>query len=107
MPGLVNPTERLSVTLQGEGEMAVNALYASLFASGVDQLELSGLPNSHRSGPDYLNVLRFLDIPQALAMAAERSSVKLIIPQGDNWEFPRAAQHRLGWPENRLQIQRQ
>jgi hypothetical protein len=52
--------------------MGVNALYAALFEPAIRDLELSDLPNSHAAGPDYLNVLQLLDIPQALALAGER-----------------------------------
>ncbi|HSH93128.1 MAG TPA: prolyl oligopeptidase family serine peptidase, partial [Roseimicrobium sp.] len=46
--------------LAGQGSMAVNVLYASLFEPPVASLELRELPASHRTGPDYLNVMRFL-----------------------------------------------
>ncbi|HKS37844.1 MAG TPA: hypothetical protein VJW76_11680, partial [Verrucomicrobiae bacterium] len=55
--------------LQAEGPSGVNALYASLFESNIAGLELFSLPESHRDGPDYLNILRVADIPQAAAMA--------------------------------------
>src|SRR6185503_19400164 len=67
---------QLPLRLEAEGDMAVNALYASLFAP-VDELVLTNLPKSHMNGPDYLNVLRILDIPQAVAMASERCRVEL------------------------------
>ena len=51
--------------------MGANALYASLYLEGLSRLELEHLPVSHHAGPTYLNVLRYLDLPQALAMAAE------------------------------------
>ncbi|MCG6154878.1 alpha/beta fold hydrolase [Rubinisphaera margarita] len=60
------------------GSPAVNALYAALFASTpVDQLTLSELPASHQDGPDYLGVLKILDIPYTLAMVANRTPVEL------------------------------
>lgn len=65
------------VQVQAKGAMAVNALYASLFENGIQSLDLTALPESHRDGPDYLNVLRMLDIPQVLALAKERAQVKL------------------------------
>jgi dienelactone hydrolase len=65
---------RLSV--QAESDLACNALYASLFEPGLAGLDLWRLPASHQAGPDYLNVLRLLDVPQAVAMAAERCPVR-------------------------------
>ena len=53
------------------------ALYASLFEPGIAELDLTDLPASHRDGPDFLNVLKYLDLPQAVAMAAERCPVHL------------------------------
>ncbi len=64
--------KRLPVDAEARGPMGVNALYAALFEPAIRDLELSDLPNSHAAGPDYLNVLQLLDIPQALALAGER-----------------------------------
>jgi dienelactone hydrolase len=94
----------LPVTLKADGPMAVNALYASLFAATAHQIELSDLPTSHRTGPDYLNVLRILDVPQALAMAAEKSPVRLTTSQPDAWAYAKKVQGQLGWPQERLRI---
>jgi hypothetical protein len=66
-----------AVSLRADRTMAGNALYASLFEPRLASLDLAGLPASHREGPTYLNVLRFLDIPQAIAMARERTKVNL------------------------------
>jgi hypothetical protein len=65
-----------SLTIRANGAMGVNALYASLFEPNVQRLELARLPQSHADGPDYLNVLKVLDIPQALQMAAERGRLR-------------------------------
>ena len=65
------------VQLRASGAMAVNGLYAALFEDGLESLDLAALPPSHRDGPDYLNVLRVLDIPQAVALVKERTQVIL------------------------------
>jgi len=64
---------RLPLTLRAQGVMAANALYASLFLPEKPQLDLRNLPESHRTGPIYLNILRHLDLPQARALADGRS----------------------------------
>lgn len=87
----------LPLELRGTGEMGVNALYASLFIPALQQIQLSNLPNSHRIGPDYLNVLKALDIPQAVAMVAEKSSVKLLHADSAQWDFPISTARNLGW----------
>jgi len=65
------------VCLVARGDMAVIALYAAIFEPRVVQLELSDLPTSHAIGPDLLNVLRVLDLPQAVELARTRAQVNL------------------------------
>ncbi len=69
-------SESLRIGLRARGQMGVNPLYAALFEPDVKRLELSDLPASHRQGPDYLNVLKLLDIPQALELARARAEVR-------------------------------
>ena len=73
------------VRLQAQGNKAVNALYASLFER-VNELQLWNLPPSHRDGPDYLNVMRIIDIPQAVFVAQRNSSVALHECTGSAWQ---------------------
>src|SRR5205823_3075889 len=58
--------------LQGTGRMAGVALYAGLFEPAVERFDLHQPPSSHRDGPTFLNVLRVLEMPQALALAFPR-----------------------------------
>lgn len=92
-----------TVVLEARGEMAVNALYASLWEERVE-LDLDRPPSSHKIGPDYLNVLRLLDVPEALALAAEKSPVILRTPDAEGWAYPRSLAARLGWEKARWQI---
>jgi len=69
------PSAQLHV--EGRGMQAVNLLYASLFESGISGMVLHDLPASHRQGPDYLNVLRVMDIPVALKIAESRFPVQV------------------------------
>ena len=78
------------LTIEAGGNMGVNALYASLFAPGISNLHLEHIPASHMDGPDYLNVLKVLDIPETAAMAAERCSLQLQSDQTNGWEFLKA-----------------
>ena len=65
------------VALKGQRLTAGIVLYASLFEPDIARLDLWHLPDSHREGPVFLNVLRYMDIPQALAMASERTQVRI------------------------------
>jgi dienelactone hydrolase len=89
--------------LQGDRTQAVNALYASLFSDGLRSVELVAPPSSHVAGPDYLNVLRFLDIPQAAAMAAERQPLKWTDASPEAWTWTTQTAQALKWPAERLQ----
>jgi len=90
------------ITLSGTREEAVNALYASLFIDRLAGLELAAPPATHMKGPDYLNVLRFLDVPQAAAMAAERQPVKFTQANPDEWSWTAQAAKQLGIGGDRL-----
>jgi hypothetical protein len=92
------------VTLTGRDIAAGIALYASLFEPDIHRLFLSHLPETHRNGPTFLNVMRYLDIPQAVAMAAERSRVRLVQESSSGWQFPQALAENLGWPDEQFQI---
>ncbi|MCA9263896.1 MAG: acetylxylan esterase [Planctomycetales bacterium] len=92
-----------ATSLIGSGPMAGVALYASLYSDPID-IELHHLPRSHMEGPILMSVLRTLDVPQAVAMAAERSRVTLRGVNSADWEYPLAVQETLEWPRDRLQI---
>jgi len=90
--------------LQSERAMAGVTLYASLYEPDVTRLDLWMLPDSHRQGPDLLNVLKYLDLPQAVAMAAERSRVMIYQDDSSGWDYPQAVATKLGWPADQLQV---
>ncbi len=92
------------VVLAGKDDAAVTALYASLLASNVAAVELANLPTTHQDAPDLLNVLRTLDLPQTVALAAERRCVVLETSEPDAWSYPQKVVERLGWDDKRLRI---
>ena len=93
------------LSVEANRDLAVHALYASLFEKGIAALDLRQVPASHRDGPDYLNLLRVLDIPQAMAMAAERSQIRLFETDANGWQYTVAVAQRLGWDEKRFVIE--
>ncbi|MBL9186059.1 MAG: acetylxylan esterase [Opitutaceae bacterium] len=92
----------VSIQIVGYRDQAINALYASLFIENIEDIRLLFAPTSHANGPDYLNVLRFLDIPQAAAMAADRSPVMFQSFKKPDWPWLTQTAQRLGWPRDRL-----
>jgi dienelactone hydrolase len=86
------------LTIQGEGAAAGIALYAGLFEPGVATFDLWHLPSTHREPPIFLNVLRVLDAPQAVALAHPRP-VTLHVAAGmerSAWDWPLRLQKALG-----------
>jgi hypothetical protein len=86
--------------------MAADALYASLFEEGITRLDLHDLPVSHDIGPAYLNVLRHLDLPQAAAMAAERTRLIIYSTDEKSWSYPDAVVKLLKLPAKQWQIRK-
>jgi hypothetical protein len=100
----LDSSEGLPVNLQGQRQMAGVALYASLFEPALQSLTLIDIPPTHREGPILLSVRRYLDVPQAVAMAAERSPVLIYSADQDAWQYPAAVAKQLGWGDKRLQV---
>ena len=92
--------------LQSQKVMAANTLYASLFIPEVHRLDLHGVPASHREGPTYLNVLRHLDLPEAVALAAEHTTVALYTDKPEPWHFAQTTAATLSWGDKRVQIRK-
>ncbi len=89
------------LVVEGRGTLAGVALYASLFEPEIAALELTQLPSSHRSGPILLNVRRYLDMPAVVAMAAERSRVRLSDSEHEAGSYAAAVAAKLGWQASR------
>jgi hypothetical protein len=100
----IDSVEEAPVILKGKGKMVGIALYASLFELDITRLYLWHLPNTHRDGPTFLNVLRYLDMPQAVAMAAERSQIRLFQECDLGWQFPQDVAERLDWPDDKFRL---
>jgi acetyl esterase/lipase len=84
--------------LQGDRDMAGIVLYAAVFEPEVARLDLWHLPASHQQGPIFLNVRRFFDTPQALALAFPRQ-IRLYTPEetgSETWKWPLQLQTALG-----------
>jgi len=87
------------IEVKASGRLGGVALYASLFEPSVDKLTLTDLPTTHRNGPYFLNVSRILEMPQAVAMAAERTPIVLRTSEPTAWEYPQAVAKKLGWSD--------
>ncbi|MBP3958956.1 prolyl oligopeptidase family serine peptidase [Gemmata sp. G18] len=80
------------VRLAGRGPAGVIAVYAALFVPGkVSELILVDPPISHRDGPYFLNVMRVLDIPEALGLLAPEVKLTLVNERAKDKAFDRTA----------------
>lgn len=86
--------------IQAHRSMAGIALYASLFEPPPARLDLHELDADHRNGPFLLNVRRFMNIPEAAALAAARGRVVIYDDQPDRWSYPRAVADLLEREKN-------
>ena len=102
--GQIEEARGMAPSVGAIGPMAGIALYASLFEPRITDLHLFDLPTTHRDGPIFLNVLRYLDLPQAVALAAEHTDVSLRVPDAAAWQFPASVAKSLGWEPGRLSI---
>lgn len=96
--------EKSELGLSGTGTSAALCLYASLFEKHISELDLVGMPVTHQDGPALLNVLRFMDLPQALSMAASQTRVKLRNVRPEEWSYASEVGQKMGWDEKQLQI---
>jgi hypothetical protein len=89
--------------VRAKGDLAAVALYGSLTHYPRPHLELISPPASHRAGAPLFHVLRYIDMPQAVALAAEQGRVKLVNVDEADWRFALDTAKRLGW-QDRLQV---
>lgn len=62
----------LTIGVVGRGAAGILGAYAALFEPAIAEVVVLDPPVSHRDGPILLNVLRVLDIPDALGLLAPR-----------------------------------
>jgi hypothetical protein len=98
------PRDNVPLTLCGRGPLGGVALYAALFEPEIAELVLEELPADHRHGPIFLNVSRYLEMPEAVAMVCQRSRVRLLKASKAPWAYPQAVVEKLGWNPEQLEI---
>lgn len=62
----------LAVGVIGKGPAGILGAYAAIFENCIADVVVVDPPASHREGPYFLNVMRVLDVPEALGMLAPR-----------------------------------
>ncbi len=86
--------------LYGWGQSGINCAYAALFEPSIKEVIVIDPPKSHKEGPHFLNVLRVLDIPEALGLLAP---TPLTIVGGKDAAFDRTEEiYRLAGAADKL-----
>lgn len=79
----------LTIGVAGRGAAGVLGAYAALFEPSISEIVILDPPVTHREAPILLNVLRVLDIPDALGLLAPRH---LTLINADDKAFQRTEQ---------------
>ena len=66
-----------SISLYGRKEMSAVAMYAAALDERITRVIIDNPPESHWTGPAFLNVLRYTDIPEVAALLVPREVVSL------------------------------
>lgn len=88
-----------TLVLHASGIVGVDALYESLVRGGVVRLNLRDITTSHRQGPHFPGILCYMDIPQAVAMAAEKTKVR-ITGRREDWTWAIQTAEKMGFAQN-------
>jgi dienelactone hydrolase len=84
--------ERGQVRVVAKGQAGIIAAYAALFVPDVvADMFVIDPPVSHRDGPHFLNVLRVLDVPEALGLLAPKVKLTLLGKTAKDKAFDRTA----------------
>jgi hypothetical protein len=67
-----NGTRQVTLKVLGKGQAGILGAYAALFEPAISEVILVEPTESHMQGPHFLNVLRVLDIPDALGLLAPK-----------------------------------
>ncbi len=76
-----------TVRVEAQNQMSTIVLYASLFDSPTEQIDVRRLPTNHDNGPYLLNIDHILNTPQLLAMARARTEVRLHETDPADWTW--------------------
>ncbi|EAQ82374.1 alpha/beta hydrolase [Blastopirellula marina] len=94
------------LTISADGVDAAVAVYATIFEPGVDRIVATHLPADHRQGPIFLNVRRFMNVPEAVALAAETAAIEVDAESAPAVAYAQAVSKQLKWPAKQVTLQK-
>jgi len=74
---LLLPAEARKITVRARGPLAVDTLHAALFQPEMKVLNLTALPKTAEEMPDFLNIARYVELSDVLALVRARISVEI------------------------------
>ncbi len=96
--------ENANIVIFADETMAINAVFAAIFEPSIKELYLENLPQTYFSAPDYLNILKFMDIPMAFAIASERARINAQFPSEETksslFSYAIEVSKKFGWQQN-------
>jgi dienelactone hydrolase len=96
-----NDKEVNEIRVFAVGQAGILAAYAALFEPSIKEVVIIDPPKSHMQGPYFLNVMRVLDIPEALGLLAP--NVRLTLINARDPAFDRTAEiYRLAGAADKL-----
>jgi hypothetical protein len=95
------PQSGETIVQSASGTAAVRLLYASLTTSqpSMASIRLELPSTSHRQGPHFAGILKYIDIPQAVAMASEKTKVR-ITGRREDWTWAIQTAEKMGFAQN-------
>lgn len=90
------------VRVEGKGNLAALVIYAAIFEPKIGDLSLRNPPIDHREGPYFMNVRRFMNMSEAMAMAANDldapRSVNLVSDSPELLEYANKVKRKISVP---------
>ncbi|HON07097.1 MAG TPA: hypothetical protein PLW02_03235, partial [Verrucomicrobiota bacterium] len=78
--------------------------FTAIFEPSVKELYLKDPPQTYFSAPDYLNILKFMDIPMAFAIVSERAKINAQLPSEEAksslFSYAIEVSKKFGWQQN-------
>ncbi len=99
---ITDATDIERIKVQAEGNLAALAIYAAIFEPSIGYLSVRNPPVDHREGPYFMNVRRFMNLPEAMAMAANSldapRSVSLVAETPELLEYSNQVKKKINVP---------
>ncbi|MCC9606814.1 acetylxylan esterase [Blastopirellula sp. JC732] len=94
------------LTISAAGVNAGVAVYATIFEPSVAKIDATHLPADERDGPILLNVRRFMNMPEAVALAAENAAIEVDAESAAAVAYAQAVGKQLKWPADQVSVKK-